>query len=279
MSRVVWEERPILHRPAAVIAFEGWGDAGECASGAVRSLLDAADATYLGSIDPDEFFDFQVRRPTVQIDEFGMREIDWPDIEIWSVTQPGADRDLLVITGSEPHTRWKVFTAAVLEVLETTGVDDVVMLGAFIGQVPHTLPVPLVGSASDPELVSAHQLFSSSYEGPTGIVGVLTQAIGATGRRVVSVWAAVPHYVSQQEYPPGSLALLEKALEIVGVGFDTSDLTTQVTEFRHQLDEAMEDSEIREYIEDLETQSLAGESGIDPVDRLVEEIEDFLRDP
>ncbi len=279
MSRVVWEERPILHRPAAVVAFEGWGDAGECSSSAVRALLDAGDSTYLGSIDPDEFFDFQVRRPIVQIDEFGMRDIDWPDIEIWGVSLPGAERDLLVITGFEPHTRWKVFTAAVLEVLEATGVEEVVMLGAFIGQVPHTLPVPLVGSASDPELVSAHQLFASSYEGPTGIIGVLTQAIGAAGRRVVSVWAAVPHYVSQQEYPPGSLALLEKALEIVGVGVDTGELSTQVAEFRHQLDEALEDSEIREYIEDLEAQSLAGESGIDPVDPLVEEIEDFLRDP
>jgi hypothetical protein len=250
MSRVVWEERPLLHRPAAVVAFDGWGDAGECSSGAVRSLLDGGDATFLGSIDPDDFFDFQVRRPTVHIDEFGMREIDWPDIEIWGVSKPGAERDLLVV-----------------------------MLGAFIGQVPHTLPVPLVGSSSDPDLVSTHQLFASSYEGPTGIIGVLTQAIVATGRRVVSVWAAVPHYVSQQEYPPGSLALLEKALDIVGVRVDTSELTLEVTAFRQQLEEALVDSEIREYIEDLEAQSLAGENGIDPVDRLVEEIEDYLRDP
>ena len=279
MSRVVWEERPLLHRPAAVVAFDGWGDAGECSSGAIRSLLDGGDATFLGSIDPDDFFDFQVRRPTVHIDEFGMREIDWPDIEIWGVSKPGAERDLLVITGSEPHTRWKVFTSAVLEVLDATGVEEVVMLGAFIGQVPHTLPVPLVGSASDPDLVSTHQLFASSYEGPTGIIGVLTQAIVATGRRVVSVWAAVPHYVSQQEYPPGSLALLEKALDIVGIRVDTSELTLEVAAFRQQLEEALVDSEIREYIEDLEAQSLAGENGIDPVDRLVEEIEDYLRDP
>lgn len=279
MTRVVWEERPILHRPGAILAFEGWGDAGECSTSAVRALLDAGSATYLGSIDPDEFFDFQVRRPTVQLDEFGSREIAWPEIEIWGLSHPGAERDLLIITGFEPHTRWKVFTSDILEILRAAGVEQVVTLGAFIGQVPHTLPVPLVGSGSDPEIISGHQLFSSDYEGPTGILGVLNQALAAAGHQVVSVWAAVPHYVSQQEYPPGALALLDKALEIMGVRIDTGDLMVTATEFRQQLDEAMEDSEIREYVEELESQSLAGESGIDPVERLVEEIEDFLRDP
>jgi len=279
MTRVVWEERPLLRRPAALIAFEGWGDAGESSSNAVQALLEAASAVRLGSIDPDDFFDFQVRRPDVVVDEFGTREIIWPDIELWGLSAPHADRDLLIITGHEPHTRWKQFTADVLQALEAVAVEEVITMGAFIGQVPHTLPVPLVGSSSDGDAVRRHQLFSSDYQGPTGIIGVLNQAIAAAGHRVTSVWAAVPHYVSQQEYPPGALALAEKALEIAGVPLDMGDLIAGATEFREQIDEALQDSEIKEYVEDLEAQSWAGESGLDPVDRLVEEIEDFLRDP
>ncbi len=279
MTRIVWDERPLLRQPAALIAFEGWGDAGESSSGAVRALLDAPGAVRLGTIDPDEFFDFQVRRPDVVVDEYGTREIIWPDIELWGLSAPHAERDLLVITGHEPHARWKQFTADVLQVLSAVGVDEVVTMGAFIGQVPHTLPVPLVGSSSDGEAVSRHQLFSSEYQGPTGIIGVLNQALAAAGHRVISVWAAVPHYVSQQEYPPGALALAEKALEIVGVPLDTGDLMAGATEFRQQIDEALEESDMREYVEELEAQSLAEEGGFDPVDRLVEEIEDFLRDP
>ena len=279
MTRIVWEERPLLRQPVALIAFEGWGDAGESSSGAVRALLDNVGAVQLGSIDPDDFFDFQVRRPDVVVDEFGTREILWPDIELWGLSAPHADRDLLIITGHEPHTRWKQFTAEILEVLRVTGAEKVITMGAFIGQVPHTLPVPLIGSSSDSDLIQRYQLFASDYQGPTGIIGVLNQAIAAAGHQTISVWAAVPHYVSQQEYPPGALALADKALEIAGVTLDTGDLMAGATEFRHQIDEALQDSEIREYVEDLEAQTIAGDSGIDPVDRLVEEIEDFLRDP
>lgn len=276
MDRVIWEQHPVLRDPAAVIAFEGWGDAGESSSAAARHLIETADAERVATIDADEFFDFQVRRPVVLLDEDGTREIAWPETEIWLVNTPWLPRDLVVVTGPEPHARWKVFSMDLIGALRTLGVRRAVTLGAFVGQVPHTLPVPLMGSGLDGDALQQHALFASDYEGPTGIIGVLNAALSGAGIETCSVWAAVPHYLSQQEYPPGALALAEKALEILGMEVDTTDLTLAVSEFRDQVDAAMDDSEIREYVEELESQTLAGDG--DPVEKLVEEIEDFLRD-
>ncbi|MDX1447488.1 MAG: PAC2 family protein [Acidimicrobiia bacterium] len=278
MDSVIWEQRPVLRDPAAVLAFEGWGDAGESSSGAVRHLLEIFDAERVATIDADEFFDFQVRRPVVLFDEDDNREIAWPETEIWMVSPPWSGSDLIVVTGPEPHSRWKRFSNQLIEVLRSLGVRRAVTLGAFIGQVPHTLPVPLMGSGADRETLARHSLFVSDYEGPTGIVGVLTTSLAGAGIETVSVWAAVPHYLSQQEYPPATLALLDKTAELLGVEVDTTDLTVAVNEFREQVDAAMDDAEIREYVEELETQTLVGEEGEDPAERLVSEIEDFLRD-
>jgi proteasome assembly chaperone (PAC2) family protein len=278
MDRVIWEQHPVLRDPVAIVAFEGWGDAGESSSAAARHLIESADSERIATIDADEFFDFQVRRPVVLLDDDGSREIAWPETEFWLVNTPWEPRDLVVVTGPEPHARWKMFSTDLIGVLRALGVRRAVTMGAFVGQVPHTLPVPLIGSGVDRDTLQQHSLFASDYEGPTGIIGVLTAALGGAGIETVSVWAAVPHYLSQQEYPPGALALVEKALEIVGLEVDTTDLTLAVRDFRDQVDAAMDDSEIREYVEELETQTLAGDGQADPVEKLVEEIEDFLRD-
>ena len=278
MDRVTWEQRPVLRDPVALVAFEGWGDAGESSSMAVRHLIDEFDAERLATIDADDFFDFQVRRPEIEFDHEGTREVRWPDCQVWALRPLGSDRDVVIITGHEPHARWKAFARDLMSVLETIGVTTVMTLGAFVGQVPHTLPVPLVGSSSRPEVLDRHSLFTSAYEGPTGIVGVLNQSFTSAGFDTVSVWAAVPHYLSGQEYPPGGLALLDKAVEILDLQVDTSDLTVASAEFRQQVDEALEDSEIVDYVQELESQSLTGEDGVDPAERLVEEIERFLED-
>lgn len=278
MDRVIWDQHPVLRDPAAIVAFEGWGDAGESSSGAVRHLIESVEAERLAVIDADEYFDFQVRRPVLLLDSDGGREIAWPETEVWLISPAWASRDLLVVTGPEPHARWKMFTTDLLEILRGLGVRQAVTMGAFIGQVPHTLPVPLVGSGVDSDTLQRLSLFASDYEGPTGIIGVLTAALTGAGIDTVSVWAAVPHYLSQQEYPPGALALVDKALEIVGIDFDTTDLRLAVSEFREQVDEAMTDTEVREYVEELESQTLAEGDEDDPAERLVSEIEDFLRD-
>ena len=274
MTSLQWINRPVLHQPMAVIAFEGWGDAGESASQAAHAFLANLDSEPIALIDPDDHFDFQVRRPIVELDSSGIRDISWPRNEIHHLRMDG--RDVVVVVGEEPHYRWKAFTTELVDALGMLGVTRAVTMGAFIGQVAHTLPVPLVGSATMPDTLSMHDLLPSGYEGPTGIVGVLNQALGHAGIDVISVWAAVPHYLSNQEYPPGTEALAIKAAELVGVSLDIGHLTTATRHFLSTVDEAIEgNDELLRYVEQLEEDA---DDDIEQSDRLVEEIEDFLRD-
>lgn len=269
-----WMKRPVLKNPVALIAFEGWGDAGESASQAAQAFTEALGGELVATMDPDSHFDFQVRRPMVSLDSAGIRDITWPRNELHVLR--GGERDLVVFLGEEPHYRWKRFTRELVEALQNLGVTRAVTLGAFIGQVAHTLPVPLVGSATRPDALTLHGLLPSGYEGPTGIVGVLNHALGAAGIDVISVWAAVPHYLSNQEYPPATEALAMKASELVGVSLEIGDLTKASRDFLSTVNEAIEgNDELQEYVERLEME--ADEEIVRGTD-LVEEIEDFLRD-
>jgi hypothetical protein len=287
MSSIQWLDRPVLDDPLALIAFEGWGDAGDSASLAAERFLNSADHDLVASFDPDEHFDFQVRRPMVFVDETGTRQIDWPENRIHVVRN--RERDLVVVLGEEPNYKWKAFTKDVVDALLALGVSRVVTLGAFIGQVPHTLPVPLVGSSNRPDSLASHGLLPSGYQGPTGILGVLNQALGNAGIEVISVWAAVPHYLSNQDYPPAVEALTIKASELLGMSVDIGDLTSKSRQFRDTVDEALEaNSELLEYVEQLESEAAEEddevvEAVVEAVEeveaeRLVEEIEDFLKD-
>lgn len=274
MAALKWHDRPFLADPIALVAFEGWGDAGESASGAVATFLKNSDSHLLASMDPDAHFDFQVRRPMVEVDSAGTRSISWPENEIHLIR--GSERDVVVVLGEEPNYRWKAFISEIVEALQSLGVRRAVTLGAFIGQVAHTLPVPLVGSASRPDTLTLHGLMPSGYEGPTGIVGVLNHALSSAGIDVISVWAAVPHYLSNQEYPPATEALAVKASELLGVTVDIGDLTHAARSFISTVDEALEDNdELLRYVSQLEEDA---EADLDRTDQLVEEIEDFLRD-
>ncbi|HEU5111709.1 MAG TPA: PAC2 family protein, partial [Acidimicrobiia bacterium] len=229
MGSLQWLDRPVLQDPVALVAFEGWGDAGESASQAVSEFLDKLDAELFAIIDPDDHFDFQVRRPIVELDATGIRSISWPRNELYVAR--GMEREMVILLGEEPHYRWKSFTNDVVEVMKVTGVRRAVTMGAFIGQVAHTLPVPLVGSANRPDDLAIHGLLPSGYEGPTGILGVLNHALGNVGIDVISVWAAVPHYLSNQEYPPATEALAIKASELCGVTLDIGDLASASRQF------------------------------------------------
>lgn len=274
MAALKWHDRPFLADPIALIAFEGWGDAGESASQAASTFLEHSNSQLLATIDPDEHFDFQVRRPVVEVDSSGTRSISWPRNEIHLIK--GSERDVVVVLGEEPHYRWKVFIKELVEALQSLGVKRAVTMGAFIGQVAHTLPVPLVGSATRPDTLSLHGLLPSGYEGPTGIVGVLNHALGTAEIDVISVWAAVPHYLSNQEYPPAAEALAVKASELLGVTVDIGDLTHAARDFISTVDQALEDNEeLLRYVSQLEEDA---DADLDRADQLVEEIEDFLRD-
>ena len=275
MAGLQWFDRPVLKDPVGLLAFAGWGDAGESASQAAIAFLEELDSELIAVIDPDDHFDFQVRRPIVELDGAGIRSITWPENEIHAVR--GAERDLVVVLGEEPHYRWKAFTAEVVDALRSLGVTQAVTMGAFIGQVAHTLPVPLVGSSNRPDNLAIHGLLTSGYEGPTGIVGVLNHALGFSGIDVTSLWAAVPHYLSNQEYPPATEALAIKASELLGVTIGIDDLTQATRQFLSTVDEAIStNADLVRYVQRLEEQT--DEDEVEGTVRLVEEIEDFLRD-
>lgn len=278
MVDINWEEHPVLSDPIALIAFQGWGDAGSASSMTTEYIVDELAGSRFATIDPDEFFDFQVRRPVIELDERGTRRIDWPEVSFHALSTPTQSRDLVVVTGDEPHARWKAFGSSVADVLSAVGVHKVLTLGAFIGQVPHTLPVPVIGVSRDAGVLEEYQLFPSDYEGPTGIIGVLNQLLADRGFDVTSLWAAVPHYLSNQEYPPGGVALLDKVLDMTGVRLDVSALATEAAEFRSQVDLAVRDSDLEDYVEGLEAETLTGTEGVDPGERLIEEIERFLNE-
>ncbi|MCI0426104.1 MAG: PAC2 family protein [Actinobacteria bacterium] len=275
MAGLQWIERPLLVDPVGLLAFAGWGDAGESASQAAITFLEELDSELVAVIDPDDHFDFQVRRPIVELDSTGIRHISWPQNEIHAVR--GAERDLVVVIGEEPHYRWKAFTSEVVDAMRYLGVSHAVTIGAFIGQVAHTLPVPLVGSSTRPDTLALHGLLTSGYEGPTGIVGVLNQALSNAAIDVISVWAAVPHYLSNQEYPPATEALAIKAAELLGISIETDDLARASRQFLSTVDEAIAtNADLVRYVQRLEEET--GTDQTEQTMRLVEEIEEFLRD-
>lgn len=273
--------RPALRCPRALLAWEGWNDASDAASGALAYLLGQFEIEPFVVIEPEEFYDFQVHRPLVKIEEGGTRRLTWPATRFYAVELPHQERDLIVVTGDEPNLRWKTYTRLVAQVLSEKDVEAVVTLGAFIGEVAHTVPVPLIGVATDPALVTAHHLTASGYEGPTGIVGVFLEACREVGVPALSLWAAVPHYLAANPNPRAMLALLDKAAAVLEVPLDTAELAKVAEEFKERVDAAMAENEtFRAYVRRLEAEARPQvRPGLDPRggDRLISEIEEFLR--
>jgi hypothetical protein len=267
---------PSLRDPVALIAFAGWGDAGESSTGAAEEYLTELEGEVFARIDPDEFFEFQARRPVISMDE-GIRHISWPRNEFHALHHP--EGDLVVLLGEEPQLRWRAFCELIAGVFHDLGVRQAVTMGAFLGQVPHSLPVPLIGAAADAKLLTASGLPASGYQGPTGIVGVLTNHLAESGIETVSTWAAVPHYLGSQRYPPGVAALVTKAGELLDRRLDTSLLDEAAETFRSSVDGALDESQdLREYVERLE--NAYGDDEEEPGDTadLVDEIERYLKE-
>jgi predicted ATP-grasp superfamily ATP-dependent carboligase len=280
MSYLEWVRHPELRNPVAVLAFAGWGDAGDASTDAARHLIASFEGDAFARIDPDEFYEFQSRRPEVEMTEAGVRTIHWPRNEFHALHHP--DGDLVVVLGEEPHLKWRAFGSAVSEALKTLGVKRALLLGAFLGQVPHTVPVPLVGSSPNPMLLAENGVSSSRYEGPTGIVGSLTHQLAEAGIATMSVWAAVPHYLSNQPYPPAVYTLVRKAMAILGLTLETSELAVAAAEYKFNVDAVISgNEELAEYVKKLEA-AIGDEDDEevrqDPAEDLVEEIERFLRD-
>ncbi len=261
------------------MAWEGWNDACDAASGAVGYILSQRDDPEpFAWIEPEEFYDFQVRRPHVEVDDGGTRSLSWPLTSAFAIPAETGN-DLILTLGDEPNLRWKTYTRSIARLLAESDVEMVVTLGAFIGQVAHTVPVPIIGVATDQTLVERHDLRTSHYEGPTGIVGVMLEACREIGIPALSLWAAAPHYLAANPNPTVMLALLTKVREVLDIEVDTAELETAAAEFRAKVDEAMaENEDFVGYIQRLEEQT-AEMSSIDPSGtiELITEIEDFLR--
>ena len=253
MDLVTWEHRPALRRPVLVIAFEGWNDAGDAASLAAAYLAEVWGAERFATIDPEELFDFTSSRPQVRIVDGVTRTIDWPFTELSAATVPGTERDVIFVRGVEPQLRWKTFCAAIVEAAIGLGVELAVTLGALLADVPHTRPVRVTGTTDDLGLSERLGMVSSSYEGPTGIIGVLGSALAAAGLPSASLWAAVPHYVHQVPSPKAALALVERSAAVLGARVNPLELRLAAAEYERQVSERVaEDDDAAVYVAQLE---------------------------
>jgi proteasome assembly chaperone (PAC2) family protein len=236
-----------------VAAFEGWNDAGDAASTAVEHLQLTWDATPLMDVDPDDYYDFQVTRPTVRLVDGVTRRVEWPTTRLSVCRPPGSSRDIVLVHGIEPNMRWRKFCAELLDQVERLGVTTVVTLGALLADTPHTRPVPVTGTAYDATSAARFGLESSRYQGPTGIVGVLQDALVQAGVPAISLWAAVPHYVSQPPSPKATLALLHRVEEVLDVEVPLGALPEQAEEWQRTVSEmAEEDEDVSNYVRALE---------------------------
>jgi proteasome assembly chaperone (PAC2) family protein len=269
---------PDLDEPVLVAAFEGWNDAGEAATGVVEHLEESWQAVPLGKLDPEEYYDFQVNRPHVSVDETGVRSLDWPTTRLSLARPPGIGRDVVLIRGIEPNMRWRAFCDELLTAVRELGVERIVTLGALLADVPHTRPVPVTVSTSDETLAKSLGLEPSRYQGPTGIVGVLQDAARRGGLVATTLWAAVPHYVAQSPCPKATLVLLRRIEDLLNLPVPLGDLPDEARAWQHGVEElATEDPEIADYVRRLEqardTTDLPEASG----EHIAREFERYLR--
>jgi proteasome assembly chaperone (PAC2) family protein len=282
MDHVTLISRPPLRRPVLLAAFDGWNDAGESATSALDAISSELDAATFATVDPEEFYDFQSTRPTVRLVE-GVRNVEWPAAELRAARLPAADHDLILLRGHEPNLRWRTFAAEVMEVAASFGVEMVVTVGALLADVPHTRPTQVVSSTSDPVLAERLGLPLSRYEGPTGILGVLSDAAARLGIPAVGLWAALPHYLHLAPNPWGAMALVEELGRLLPVTVDTDGLAGQTDAFDQAVTDLIDENpELAGYIERLEADADDEEDppGLAdlPPEQFVAEVERYLRD-
>ncbi|MBU6278806.1 MAG: PAC2 family protein [Actinomycetales bacterium] len=275
---IEFEDLPVLVDPVLIAAFEGWNDAGDAASGALTHLESVWTAEALADLDSEEYYDFQVNRPQVSIDAQGVRQLRWPTTRLLIARSPGMKRDVVLVQGIEPNMKWQQFTREILGLAVELDVQLVLTLGALLSDTPHTRPVPITGSCSDAALGAKLGLEPSTYEGPTGIVGVIQEACQRFAIPSVSLWAAVPHYVAQPPCPKATLALIRNIEDLLDISIPLGDLVEESRAWELGVDElAAEDDEVGDYVKELEdardTADLPEASG----EAIAREFERYLR--
>ncbi|MEI7546810.1 MAG: PAC2 family protein [Actinomycetota bacterium] len=305
MDHVRWLAQPTLQRPVLITAFTGWNDAADAASNSIRHLIETWRAEPLAEIDPEEFTDFATIRPHIRLTTDQRRTIVWPTVGLWSTRTPGGD--VILMLGPEPALRWRLFTEEIVGIAQRFQTSMVLTLGALLADVPHSRPVQLIGTATDQHTIDRFDLQRSRYEGPTGIVGVLQEACMRNDLPSASLWAAVPAYASQVPSPKASLALVQRACEMIGTPAPLGRLMSEAAEYDQRVTTFVaDDSDLIGYVARLENLSDNGElddyeddqdDGLDEDDQdddtvggelapdaevdseeLVAEVERFLRD-
>ncbi len=250
---VRWNAQPTLRRPAMIAAFSGWNDAADAATDAVRWLSRATNARPFASLDIEEYVDFQASRPTVELVDGVVRSVMWPSFAFSAGNEPATRRDLVLMLGVEPNLRWPAFCDDVIDVARTTGCEIIVTIGALLGDTPHSRPISCTGSATDEVLAARLGMQRSRYEGPTGIVGVLHDAVRRVGFPSASVWAPVPHYVATPPNPKATRALLDKVRQLLDLDLDLTELDIASAAWERSVSEVvMADADVRAYVERLE---------------------------
>jgi proteasome assembly chaperone (PAC2) family protein len=285
MSDVIWRERPELRAPVMVCAFKGWNDAGEAASAALSYIRGSFEAREVAGIDPEEFYDFTAVRPSVKLTEGSMREIEWPENSFSVAPVPGAEGDLVMLQGVEPSLRWRRFTEDVVTTARDLGVRMVITLGALLADVPHSRPVAITGITSDETLVERLGFEPPSYEGPTGIVGVLQRVCAEAGLPAVSLWASVPHYVAASPNPKVALALVRAFEGTAGLAVDGAELESAADDYERQVTAAVaSDPEVKAFVERLESamddaqaENPPDEGQLPSADTIASDFQRFLR--
>jgi proteasome assembly chaperone (PAC2) family protein len=277
---LTWSEPPgPLRDPILVAAFRGWNDAAAAASSAVAFLAGQLGARQIAAIDPEEFYDFQVTRPQIDLSASDHR-ITWPEVEVMAAAAPGAERDLVLVSGGEPSLRWRTFSEVLLDTARDLGVGMVVTLGSLLAEVPHTRPVRLTGMATDPTLIEGLGLREPSYVGPTGIVGVVHEAAADRGHTAVSLWAPASHYSAGVANPKASLALLRGVAAVTGLNINLAELQAAAAAYELQVSRAVEsDPRLRELVTQLEEAADSGpQMPLPSGDDLARELEQYLRE-
>jgi proteasome assembly chaperone (PAC2) family protein len=275
---ITFDVRPELSRPVLICAFRGWNDGGEAATSALLYLRDRWGAERFAHIDPEEFFDFQLTRPTVKLVNGTTRQVDWPSNEFFFAR---LGRDVILLAGTEPNLRWRTFTEGIVSKAQGLGAEMLISLGGFLADVPHSRPVPVTGSASDERRRTVLGLERSRYQGPTGIVGVLHDAAARAGLDSISLWAAVPHYAAGGSNPKAALALLEKLSVLLEVPIETASLAEAAVDWEARVSAVVaENPELLSYVERLEEAFSQSEDfgEIPSGEELVAELERFLRE-
>jgi len=263
-----------------VVAFEGWNDAGEAASGVVETLKDELEVYPIAEVDPEDYFDYQFNRPTTATDESGARRLIWPGVSIYGPTTPNTlpGAAIYLLLGTEPSRGWKTFTEEIFEVLDDAEITGIIFLGAMLADVPHTRPISVFTSSENAAVREALGIERSSYEGPVGILSVLSDAADKAGIATVSIWASVPHYVHNSPSPKATLAMIEKLEELIEVEIPRGDLIAESEAWENGIDAlAGDDDEMAAYIEQLEQARDTVDSPEASGDAIAEEFERYLQ--